>query len=403
MKKVLVFLFACFLSQAVWAQSGDVVSAYQYFQNFQNYKDLKELEKAKKTIDEAMLKLKEKGIDNQVDKLTTKAYYYKGMIYSALAGFKDKPELSKDATSEAYTAYLKSMETDDPAKPKFKKDALNALLLLSQSLYQTGFDAYKNGDYNTAYGYFSKVMNINDMMAANAKKGEKVAVDTLTIVATASAADRAGKKAESKDLYQKLIDLNYKDVTIYTSLSNIYREEKNDDKANEVLAAGRKQFPTSKELIIEEVNYMLKTGKQKEAIGKMEEAAKLDEKNASLQFVLATTYEALGDKTKALEAYNKALELDPKYFDALYNMGLYYYNQAAEKIRQMNDVDVNDQAKYDRLKKESDELFNQALPFFLRASEANDKDQNTWIALREIYVKTGNLTKANEIKKKLEE
>ena len=58
--------------------------------------------------------------------------------------------------------------------------------------------------------------------------------------------------------------------------------------------------------------------------------------------------------------------------------------------------------KYDATKIEMDELFDVALPYFLKAEELNENDGGTMQALKEIYAKKNNLEKANEYKAKMD-
>ena len=46
--------------------------------------------------------------------------------------------------------------------------------------------------------------------------------------------------------------------------------------------------------------------------------------------------------------------------------------------------------------------FKQALPYFISAEQLDPKDQNTMIALKEIYARSGELNKSTEDKNKLE-
>ena len=105
---------------------------------------------------------------------------------------------------------------------------------------------------------------------------------------------------------------------------------------------------------------------------------------------------------KAEATYKKALELDPKYFDALYNLAAMYFNKGADKLKVANELPLNQQAKFDAMKKEAEALFKLALPYFDRALAINPKDLGTLTALNGIYATTGDIAKANDYKKQLE-
>ena len=226
---------------------------------------------------------------------------------------------------------------------------------------------------------------------------------------TAYSAQNGGKEDAAIELYNQLIDLKYKDENVYTSLSSIYMAKGDADKASEVIAKGKENFPESNAFLINEINYLLKQEKSDEAMAKMEEAARLYPDNPSLFFALGSNYENIGKERKdekmmekAIEYYKKSLEIKPDYFDALYNLGAFYYNKAADKQKQAADLPLSQEAKFKQLEKESSDFFKQALPYFEQAEKINDKDLNTLIALKEIHANLGDLTKSNDYKKRFE-
>lgn len=351
-------------------------------------KDIKDLLTAKEAIDLASGHEKT-GID-------PKTWYYRGLIYTALAQLNDA-QYSKDAWSQTLQSYNKTMELD--TKGKYTTDVTNSLILLQNPIYTASFQKYQGGDYKAAYDGFKQCLAITEL---NNKVNKQAVVDTAIIQASAVAADLAGMKSEAKAGYEQLMGLQFKDPSIYQSLARIYLDENNESKAGEVLDRGMKAFPDNVGLIIESINILLKNNKGAEAKDKMEAALKLDPDNANLHFAVGTTYEAQKEMTKAEASYQKALELKPDYFDACYNLGSLYYNNAVEKVKEMNDLPLKDQVNYDRLKGESAALFNKSLPFFEKANKMNGKDKNTLIALKEIYARIGKTEEYEAVKKSLE-
>jgi len=61
-----------------------------------------------------------------------------------------------------------------------------------------------------------------------------------------------------------------------------------------------------------------------------------------------------------------------------------------------------DQKKYDTLKVKSEKLFDKALPYFEKAESLAPNDTNTLIALREIFARTNEYEKAQELKVRME-
>jgi len=375
------------------AQMGKVQSAITYLTEYHVTQDVKELVKAKEYIDIA------EGHEKSM--LESKTWYYKGQIYAALSGLADNKELSEGASLAAYEAYQKSVDLEKSEKrKKHTKDAMNGLFLLSPSFYNEGYAFFKDQKYKEAYGNFAKVLEINEM-AAKTSKDAGGSVDTNAVLAAAYAADKCDMKPEAKKHYTQLMDMKYEDAAIFQSLARIYRDEGDAAKADEILAKGREMFPDNSALIIDEINRLLAEGKDEEAVAQMEEAIKLDPQNATLYFAMGAAFDKKGDAERAIENYQKSIDLKPEYFDANYNLGAVYYNQAAEKTKEASSLDLNDQANYDRLKGESDELFKKALPYFEKALALNGEDRNNLIALKEIYARLNQFDKAKEIGEKL--
>jgi tetratricopeptide (TPR) repeat protein len=80
-------------------------------------------------------------------------------------------------------------------------------------------------------------------------------------------------------------------------------------------------------------------------------------------------------KTLAKDSYLRALKADPANYDALFNMGVYYYNEAAEM---KSSVDVMDMKEYNEKGKAVESKvcgkFKQALPFFQKAKAVKEED-----------------------------
>lgn len=82
---------------------------------------------------------------------------------------------------------------------------------------------------------------------------------------------------------------------------------------------------------------LLREGKFKEAVEKLEKALKENPDNTKLRFELAVAYEALADLKKAKEHYLKTLELEPKNVEVHYRLSLIYWAEG-EKERAISEL-----------------------------------------------------------------
>ncbi len=410
MKKILLSIVALLAFNMVTYAQADVTKYINTARNhLQNYVQdemtqgkTKSLEKAREAIDEATKRVKEKQAakDSKLkSKNVAKTWTYRAQVYGELAGLEGNP-LAEGAKAQAVEAASKAIAAD----PKADRDKNNMVLdQMRINDYNAGADNFKEKDYAAAYESFKSSLEIFEVM----NTGSKEVIDTPTIAMVAYSAQNAGKSDDAQKYLERLVELDYQDETVYTALSGIYMEKGESDKASDIIGKGKERFPGSNAFLINEINILMKSNKQSEAVGKMEEAAKLYPDNASLFFALGSTYETLegdGMKQKAIDSYKAALEKKPGYFDALYNLGALYYNQAAEKTKAASGLGMSssDQAKYDVLSKEANDLFKQALPYFEQAETANSNDLNTLIALKEIHANLGDLNKSKEYKTKFE-
>ena len=79
-----------------------------------------------------------------------------------------------------------------------------------------------------------------------------------------------------------------------------------------------------------------------------------------------------------------------------------YYNGAVETFNKANNLPQSKQKEYEAGIAKSKAEFGKALPYLETSLALNPEDRNTLISLKEIYARTNNLTKATEMKKRLE-
>lgn len=391
MKKMfLSFAVAAFFTIAAQAQyltAFNNLTAYQTTGNT----DTESLLRAKDAIDEAVTD--EKG------KLSGKNWYYKGLIYQLIGENKTTSANHPDAFYTASKAYQQAFNVADP-KFKQDKESIQNLITASTQLYNQGVDQYQSKLYNESLKTFEEVSNIKSFLTA---KGIQNNIDdNNSLFNAALAALKVENNVKAKEIMHKLIDNNYDNAPLYTSLANIYIAEKNLDKAKEVLAKGTARYPGNVDIIISEVNIYLAEGKSNEVLEKMKKAATLDPANHQLQFAIGVTYFELKDNVKAEEYYKNAITLKPDYYEPYQNLGKIYLDAANEFINKMNDPKVTD-AKYKEYEKARDLNLNTALPYFEKAASIEPKNREVLVVLKEVYAKLNMFDKSKEIKLRLEQ
>jgi tetratricopeptide (TPR) repeat protein len=129
-----------------------------------------------------------------------------------------------------------------------------------------------------------------------------------------------------------------------------------------------------------------------------------DPNNYSIFFVLGTIYgdetsEEMFDMEQAEMYYLKALEINPDYYDAVYNLGALYINESNKLQVEANELPLDATEKYDEMTEEANSIIKKALPLLEKSNELQPGNEETLNVLKSIYVRfnmTDKLESLNE-------
>ena len=120
--------------------------------------------------------------------------------------------------------------------------------------------------------------------------------------------------------------------------------------------------------------------------GELVDAQKEVGDEAANQAKLETTQGQIAElKKEVASSYERALANDPNYYDALYQLGAYYYNEAADLKRKVNAMDMDVYKKEGKLVEDQLAIkYKEALPYFERAFVVK-KDEDLKEILKQVY------------------
>ncbi len=377
MKKLLVlFSLILLVSAAALAQNNKRTSAYMYNKNGQ-------YAKAKEAIDEA--------ITHPKTAEDPKTWMYRGIIYYNIA-ISDDPEvkaLAENAPEISYESFAKSKEFDP--KGQNTGEISFYLIQLTNLFYQAGAENFQNEDYKDAIKDFTIAFNIAEA------DGRFDTVAAFNIgMSGVYAADEA-LAAQSMEYLKKCIDVDFRDPRVYLYYARSQKQVGDTTAAFAIIEKGRSIFPDDSSLQLEQSQLYLETGQNEKLIANLKEAIAADPTNENLYRVLGQTYENIGDIDNAVVYYQKAIDINPDFGDAIFNMGAIYVNQAAELYTEANNLPFEEQKKYDELKKKADDNLHKALPYLERSLELNPGDQIVISALKEAYANLKMTDKLKEL------
>jgi len=455
MKKLLVIILI--LGAAVstaFAQGTKVASAYQYLRDEQPEKAKDEIDAAIKydgTKDEArtwfyrgntylqlylgahMLDNIHKGQSSEVVKNTLGdplsmrrykklpkgekySYMYELVIYFSHDSvdhwdypmektFKDLDD--GNLLDEAYKSYVKAMEFDPSyIKPELSPGSPQQGIKNIGKLYSFyASNALREDKYAIALAGFEKAMPI--YKSAN--------LEGLTTIyySAGFAAQFLGDTAKAIEYYQASVSPKMKNRNIYINLANLYLKVGDTQKGLQTAQKGLDVFPGDLDLLITEANIYMHNGESKKANELLSKAAEKDPENSQLQYAIGINYDKMSrDSTISAEmkkasldasitAYKRALIIDSNYFNAAFNLGAMYYNNAANKVTEAANLPYSETDKYNKLMADSKEDFKQAIAPLENAHRIEPKDHSTMVMLRTAYMQTKNTAAYKKIKEEL--
>lgn len=337
----------------------------------------------------------EQAIQNPKANVKNKTWRYRGEIYLNISKDSALFAAYPDALVRAKDSYMKAQELD--SKGSYASEIQVGLGQVQMAASNAGIGNYNTGNFGAAGAFF-------DLGAEIAQAFE--ATDTMAIYNSALCYEKAGEVDLAVARYRACADIEYQVPNVFLFISNLYRENGREAEALETLAEARGLYPREQSLIIEELNIYLTNEEFDKAKENLALAAEQDPTNEILWFSLGSVLDNLGNADEAIEAYKKALEVKADYFDANYNLGALYFNQAVQGINAANDMWKPRMTKAEsdaqkQLEDDAKALFETAKPY-LEAAHATDADDlETMRSLRDIYARTGDDDKMLELTAKI--
>ena len=388
------------ITTLTFAQSHNVTSAAIIFKQYNSERDTLvkslKIKEAKEFIDQAY--------NNESTSNEPKMWMVRAKIYKIISF--NYSDLDGGAIFKATESHLKCMQPHPKKKNKiiiYKKwdenEVFEGLIQCANKLFNLAVESYQEGNFQESLNLYEPIYKVIEL--DDEGKLKSIKITTESVLYNSYLAAKAMKNNElSKSFLQKLMDINSIRPSIYSSMSNIYLEEGNNERALECLTLGRKIFNTDQGLINSEIDLYLKLGKSDELIKKLSNAIELDSINDIFYVIRGTCYQNRGDITKAIFDYNKALEINFEQATALNNISSCYLLQAEPIIKKMNNLSLSQTSKFNKLKLDLRSLYLKTLPFLKKYLELNPNDKQILNVLVEVYTKLDMYKEAKEVKLK---
>lgn len=369
----IVFIILLMTSSSLATAQKSNLSAYERHIKSDDYS------KAKEAIDAAIV--------HRDTRSNATAWANHGDIYRLL--YMRKTEGLQNPLLTSADSYRKALELDSKARTFFRPVS-EEYEQLGNFIFQEAVNKYNERAYTTSARYYE----YSEDIAAYYNK-----IDSLAIFNQGLAYEGAEEYDKAIAAYQRTADLGYSGPRAYSSIVFILQKTEQSERALELLAKARKEYPNDIDLLTSEVNLFLEFGRIEDALGNLSTMIELGNATQVIYYSRAYIYNALGMFDKAEGDYLEALKLDASYFDANYALGAMYYNMGVEKQNEANQLDDNE--AYAKEKKASEELIKKGIPYLEKASTAKPEDPSVLFALKQSYAQANMLEKYKEVSDKL--
>jgi tetratricopeptide (TPR) repeat protein len=342
------------------------------------------------------------AVENEKTKGSAKAWFTRGDVYYTLLDPSTQALYAKatanmqpgEALQKAAESYKKALELDGPTG-EFGKQVPERLKNLYGLAFNDGVKFYNSGKENPA--------DYDKAIASYRLASQLSPADTTAVLYTAYAQEAKQDLAGAKTSYNQLLGMGYKSVPIYTRLLQIDQQTKDDADMKKVLQQALAAYPNNKTFLIQDLNQSMGgDAGNAGAIEKINKAIAADPNNSNLYAVRGGIYDRQKKSDLAMADYKKAVELDPKNFDAQYNLGIYNFNQAATLYTRASKMDLKTyQTKGKPVEAEGKKYFEASVPYFEKALEINPNDQGSLFALQKVYARLNRPADAKRMEDRL--
>ncbi|MBR4390948.1 MAG: tetratricopeptide repeat protein [Bacteroidales bacterium] len=384
MKKVMILLAVILSANVMMAQKTDRTNAYMYNKNGQYEKAAESIEKC--VNHESFLGMKPKD--------QAQAWLYRGMIYLNIHQSAELAPKYPDALEKAYEALQNCIKADPGYAKDNAQDVYPRVAAIAVNYFQDGVTNFNNKVYPEAGASFRKSYEIS-LSGTNP--------DTVALVNAALSYQRASMFEDALVNYNELKDLGYNNVDLYKNLAACYNGMGDQEKGIETIQQGLDKFPGDAGLIIEKVNVYLKQGRGEEALADLNKLQELDPDNPSILFILGTIFgdekNDIFDGQKAIDYYMQAININPNYYDAVYNLGAMYITLSNKLKAEANEITGFSKAeieRYDSLVHQAEDLVRTGLPYVKQAYDAQPSDDIKHV-LKSMYVQLNMMEEAKAL------
>ena len=340
-----------------------------------------------------------------------KTWYLRGLIYMALDTSASFSGVSENSLQTAISSFNKNdILSEDDNKEPFITDEFGIPTTKTQQIesywgfhYNKGAMAFGEKDFRQAITSFNNAALIKPS-------------DTNSVINAGYAAVQAELYDEAKNYFYKAIELGSTEKDIRLILLYVVATGQNlIEEALSIVRNARILYPSDNELARQEINFLIQLDRSEEATVNLAKAIEAEPSDPNLYFTLGILHEEISlkldseaEKDKRVElarkAYKNAINADPNYYNAHYNLGVLAMTDVNIYIKRQNALGYSkeDLKKADELEPIIQEKLSIALPLWEMTVSLKDDELPALETLAYLYTMKKMLDKAENIQAKIE-
>lgn len=334
------------------------------------------------------------ALQKEVDKnpKNAEAFYYLGVVYGEKGQY-DKVIESFNKSLAASNEYKSQI---DDSKKYYWANLFNS----GVSYFQRGSNLAQTNPDSSKLA-FDKSAN----MFEYATQLEPDSADTYKNLSFVYMATGDNEKAIQP--LQKLIDIQHAEdgykylgqiyYTMGATEKDKYTSSKNPqdsikaqeyfNKAIQVLEEGRKSYPSNADILLTLSNSYINAGKVDVALSAFKAGVENDPQNKYYRYNYGVLLLGKNDFEGAAEQFKKAIEIDPEYQNAIYNLAVTYVKWGTTINKEAEDKGQMDNTEYK-------EKYQAALPYLEKSVQLEQNNAAIWELLGKVYTVLGMQTDA---------
>lgn len=332
----------------------------------------------------------DEAVQNPETSASFDAWLTRGRVYIAIA---QNPLFARSFTNPADVAkesLEKAMQLDPGKALMMRQDLTN----LANLFLNEGAMAYEGKDFTGAVAEFEKSFQVGQLNGV---------YDTIAVFNAALSAFNGNDMNTAIKYFKSLVDVQWKDSKAASFLAESYFQNGQQDEAMATMDEALTVFPDDKDTYVNAASIYLRSGNNEKSANVMNAALIKWGDDPTFQRFLGISYQNEGKEAEAEAAFMKALELKPDFLEVFIDLGSLYVSKGNRLNTEANELPFEETEKYEALMAQAKEAFSQAVPYLEKILEVDPNNLSAMQLLRELYVRVGDMEKANALKAKIDE